>query len=410
MTLNRNETQLNIVVDQNDAVQQFEVVVAVVRNDIVQTNNVAGAGDQNDTVAHVDGASVGVQNDVVQQAEPATTANQNGVVQQSDSATTNMAEGQNAELIEPSGDDSNRVRGGEVLSLEGYARVAAQPFAAKRDWFVTEATRKSGVVYINSLALVELFMYAVTWVEHVQYNENLVNPLMRPMVSSGMSFMAKRWVATLQRYCECIALLMGSSNLPPRSFNFYRVISIGSSNSVWEKLMSSSVNEDVRIMVRRNSTDLGEPLGVVLSASTSVWLPISQRVFEFLMSERTRKDWDLQMNGETLYEVVCIPMAQARGNSIFVFRVGNNGGGDDNGDSLILQEIWNDATSSLLVYTTVDIPMMGLAMSGGDSSFVPILPSGFGIFPDGYNGGGDDGGNGAGLVLAVVVVEKDGVL
>ncbi|CAN1332503.1 hypothetical protein LINPERPRIM_LOCUS35737 [Linum perenne] len=41
---------------------------------------------------------------------------------------------------------------------------------------------------------------------------------MRPMVSSGMSFMAKRWVATLQRYCECIALLMASSNLPPRSF------------------------------------------------------------------------------------------------------------------------------------------------------------------------------------------------
>ncbi|CAN1332506.1 Homeobox-leucine zipper protein HDG7 [Linum perenne] len=40
--------------------------------------------------------------------------------------------------------------------------------------------------------------------------------------------------------------------------------------------------------------------------------------------------------------------------------------------------------------------MMGLAMSGGDSSFVPILPSGFGIFPDGYNGGGDDGGNGGG--------------
>ncbi|CAN1332505.1 Homeobox-leucine zipper protein HDG7 [Linum perenne] len=158
--------------------------------------------------------------------------------------------------------------------------------------------------------------------------------------------------------------------------------------------MSSSVNEDVRIMVRRNSTDLGEPLGVVLSASTSVWLPISQRVFEFLMSERTRKDWDLQMNGETLYEVVCIPMAQARGN--------NNGGGDDNGDSLILQEIWNDATSSLLVYTTVDIPMMGLAMSGGDSSFVPILPSGFGIFPDGYNGGGDDGGNGFQILVSTV--------
>ncbi|CAN1265917.1 Homeobox-leucine zipper protein HDG7 [Linum perenne] len=134
-------------------------------------------------------------------------------------------------------------------------------------------------------------------------------------------------------------------------------------------------------MARRNSTDLGEPLGVTLSASTSVWLPVSRRrVFEFLMSERTRKDWDLQMNGETLHDVIRIPMAHARGNS--------NGGGDDNRDSLILQEMWNDTNSSLLVYATVDIPVMELAMSGADSSFIALLPSGFAIFPDGYNGGG----------------------
>ncbi|CAN1177192.1 Homeobox-leucine zipper protein HDG7 [Linum perenne] len=87
-------------------------------------------------------------------------------------------------------------------------------------------------------------------------------------------------------------------------------------------------------------------------------------------------------------------MAQARGSCLSLLR--NNDGGDDNGDSLILQEMWNDATSSLLVYVTVDIPMMELAMSEGDSSFVALLPSGFTIFPNGYNGGGDDEDNGAG--------------
>ncbi|CAN1265915.1 Homeobox-leucine zipper protein HDG7 [Linum perenne] len=260
----------------------------------------------------------------------------------------------------------------------------------------------------------------VTWVEHVQYEETSINPLMRPMVSSGIGFGAKRWVATLQRYCECITLLMASSRLPQdpsitmdgkKSLmklsqkmvnSFYRGISIGSSNSVWEKLTSLSVDKDVRIMARRNSTDLGEPLGVTLSASTSVWLPVSRRrVFEFLMSERTRKDWDLQMNGETLHDVIRIPMAHARGNSVSVFR--QNGGGDDNRDSLILQEMWNDTNSSLLVYATVDIPVMELAMSGADSSFIALLPSGFAIFPDGYNGGGDDGGNGAsrGCIMTV---------
>ncbi|CAN1265908.1 Homeobox-leucine zipper protein HDG1 [Linum perenne] len=55
----------------------------------------------------------------------------------------------------------NSLGGGEVLSLEEYAHVAAPSFAAKRDGFVTEATRASGVVYINSLALVELLMDVV---------------------------------------------------------------------------------------------------------------------------------------------------------------------------------------------------------------------------------------------------------
>ncbi|CAN1254270.1 Homeobox-leucine zipper protein HDG7 [Linum perenne] len=106
------------------------------------------------------------------------------------------------------------------------------------------------------------------------------------------------------------------------------------------------------------------------------------------------------MNGETLYEIVRIPMAMAPGNSIYVLRVGeNNFGGNDNGDSLILQEMWNDTTSSLLVYSTVDMLMIELTMSGGESSFVILLPSGFAIFPDGYNGGGGDGGNGVGTSI-----------
>ncbi|CAN1177170.1 Homeobox-leucine zipper protein ROC4 [Linum perenne] len=99
---------------------------------------------------------------------------------------------------------------------------------------------------------------------------------MRPMDSSGIGFGAKRWVATLQRYCECITLLMASSRLPQDPSrvitmdgkmslmklsqkmvnSFYRGIFVGSSNSVWEKLTSLSINKDARIMARRNSTIL----------------------------------------------------------------------------------------------------------------------------------------------------------
>ncbi|CAN1265907.1 Homeobox-leucine zipper protein HDG1 [Linum perenne] len=416
----------------------------------------------------------------------------------------------------------NSLGGGEVLSLEEYAHVAAPSFAAKRDGFVTEATRASGVVYINSLALVELLMDVdrwmeafaglvasgikldtlssdgllmvcnklimyikaefqpisplilvratkfirscekemdsvwsvvdiyvdanegsssnsdpaslrlpsgciindlnngcskVTWVEHVQYDESLVYPMMRPMVRLGMGFGAGRWIATIQRYCECVALFLASSNMPQDPLmitmggkkslmklsqkmvnNFYRGISIGSSNSAWEKLSLGSVGENVMIMSRKNSTDPEEAVGIVLSASTSLWLPVSRRrVFEFLMREDTRKDWDFLINGGSLEEIFRIPKAHTCGNFVSIFRNAQNGYSDHNGTSYILQETWNDATSSLLVYAVVDAPILELAMGGGDSSFAALFPLGFTIFPDGNGGRGDGASTSTGI-------------
>ncbi|CAN1248805.1 Homeobox-leucine zipper protein ANTHOCYANINLESS 2, partial [Linum perenne] len=165
----------------------------------------------------------------------------------------------------------------------------------------------------------------VKWVEHVQYNESLVHPMMRPMVRLGMGFGAKRWIATLQRYCECVVLLLDSSSMPQDSSvsmtgknslmklsqkmvnNFYRGISIALSNSVWEKLSPASLGEDIRIMSRKNLTNPEEAMGIVLSASTSLWLPVlRRRVFEFLMREDIRKDWDFLINGWSLEEIVRI--------------------------------------------------------------------------------------------------------
>lgn len=52
---------------------------------------------------------------------------------------------------------------------------------------------------------------------------------------------------------------------------------------------------------------------------------------------------------------------------------------------LILQETCIDAAGSLVVYAPVDIPAMHVVMSGGDSAYVALLPSGFAIVPDGQN-------------------------
>jgi hypothetical protein len=45
----------------------------------------------------------------------------------------------------------------------------------------------------------------------------------------------------------------------------------------WNKLNAGNVDEDVRVMTRKSVDDPGEPPCIVLSATTSVWLPISLR-------------------------------------------------------------------------------------------------------------------------------------
>lgn len=44
--------------------------------------------------------------------------------------------------------------------------------------------------------------------EHSEYDESAVHQLYRSVLSSGLAFGARRWVATLQRYCECMSILM----------------------------------------------------------------------------------------------------------------------------------------------------------------------------------------------------------
>lgn len=56
---------------------------------------------------------------------------------------------------------------------------------------------------------------------------------------------------------------------------------------------------------------------------------------------------------------------------------------------LILQESCIDASGSLVVYCPVDLPAVNIAMSGEDPSYIPLLPSGFTISPDGRADHGD---------------------
>ncbi|CAL9147847.1 homeobox-leucine zipper protein ROC5-like [Musa acuminata AAA Group] len=240
----------------------------------------------------------------------------------------------------------------------------------------------------------------VTWVEHAEYEEDQVHQLYRPLLRSGLAFGAGRWVATLQRQCEGLAILMSSAitardetetitasgrrsmlKLAQRMTNAFCAGVCTSSAQEWSKLATENVGEEVRVMTRMSVNEPGEPAGVVLSAATSVWIPVSPtRLFDFLREASFRSKWDILSNGGPMYEMAHIAKGQDAGNAVSLLRA--SAASSNQTSMLILQETCTDASGAMVVYAPVDIPAMHLVMSGGDSAYVALLPSGFAILPD----------------------------
>ncbi|EEE61524.1 hypothetical protein OsJ_15826 [Oryza sativa Japonica Group] len=266
--------------------------------------------------------------------------------------------------------------------------------------------------------------FMVTWVEHTEYDEASVHPLYRPLLRSGLALGAGRWIATLQRQCECLALLMSSIALPEndssaihpegkRSMlklarrmtdNFCAGVSTSSTRE-WSKLvgLTGNIGEDVHVMARKSVDEPGTPPGVVLSAATSVWMPVMpERLFNFLHNKGLRAEWDILSNGGPMQEVTSIAKGQQNGNTVCLLKASPTK--DKQNSMLILQETCADASGSMVVYAPVDIPAMHLVMSGGDSSCVALLPSGFAILPAGPSIGADHKMGGSLLTVAFQIL------
>ncbi|KAG0494538.1 hypothetical protein HPP92_005532 [Vanilla planifolia] len=248
----------------------------------------------------------------------------------------------------------------------------------------------------------------VVWVEHMEVEEkNPIHQLYQDLADSGIAFGAQRWVATLQRICERIACQMGNGNSPrdlggviptaegKRSMMklSQRMVSnfcatLGSSTGHRWTAPAGLNDVGVRVTVHKCS-DPGQPNGVFLSAATSVWLPLSpQAVFSFFRDERSRVQWDVLSNGKAVQEVTRITNGQHPGNCISLLRAAMNPSYPNESNMLILQESCTDPSGSLVVYASVDLPSVNVAMSGEDPSFIPLLPSGFVVTPTGGLGRG----------------------
>lgn len=241
----------------------------------------------------------------------------------------------------------------------------------------------------------------VIWVEHMEYDDSNVHQSYRPLLRSGFGFGAQKWVATLGRQCECLAVIMSSTvpggdqavistsgrrSIAKLAHRMTRNFCAGVCATVynWEVVQIGNADE-AKLVMRKSIGNPGEPPGVVLSATSTVWMPVSvQRLFDFLRNEQTRSQWDVLSHDGPMQQMLHIAKGHDLGNSISLLRSSATSPNSNHSGMLILQETCTDVSGSLIVYAAVDIPAMNVVMGGGDSSCVVLLPSGFSIVPDCY--------------------------
>lgn len=236
----------------------------------------------------------------------------------------------------------------------------------------------------------------VTWIEHTEYDESIVHHLYRPLLRSGIAFGAQKWLSNMQRQCDLFAFVMSSaaSNVDHSAISpsgkrsivklaqrMTRSFCTGVCSTVdeWEVVQDA---DNMKLLTWKSTGNSGVPPGVILSASTTVWMPVPpQHLLDFLQNEKTRSHWDVLSQDGPMRAMLRIPKGQDLDNSICILQTSAPTDASQS-NVLILQETCGDASGSLIVHAAVPTAEMNMVMSGGDSSTVPILPSGFAIFPD----------------------------
>ncbi|GFS32320.1 hypothetical protein Acr_00g0021990 [Actinidia rufa] len=205
----------------------------------------------------------------------------------------------------------------------------------------------------------------ITWVEHVQVNDKaLTHRICRDFVFRGLAYGAERWLLSLQRMGERFACEMvgnatgqdlGGGKRSIMNLTHRMVKNLCASLTMKRKLdipqLSELNNSGIRVSMF-NSMGQGQPQGLIVNATISLWLPHPyQVVFDFLRDEKLR------------YQ----PLIAW-----------------ENNNTLVLQESCIDPLGAIITHAPITIKCLDMALSGADSSTIPILPSGFIISGDGH--------------------------
>ncbi|KAK4723937.1 hypothetical protein R3W88_026716 [Solanum pinnatisectum] len=190
----------------------------------------------------------------------------------------------------------------------------------------------------------------VIWIEHMQYNENHVHHLYRPLVKTGLVFGAQRWIANLQRQSEFLRVI--KSFVDPTSIRML-------DQSMTHKFCAAVL--DAKLMMRTSIGDHSEPIGIVLCATKTIRLPMKQQhSFDFFINNKMRSQWDVLSSNGPIQELVRVSKDQNLESSIYLLR----------------------ADFSFSVCKTINSQDINMVMNEGDSSFVGLLPNGISIVQD----------------------------
>ncbi|GFP82392.1 homeobox-leucine zipper protein roc8 [Phtheirospermum japonicum] len=240
----------------------------------------------------------------------------------------------------------------------------------------------------------------VTWVEHIQVDDkSLTHRLYRDLVRTCQAYGAKRWITTLQRMCERFAFSMGLITTPKHELEGVIASAGGQRNlmklshrmvktfcealSMSDKLdfphLSEFENSGVRVSFRK-SNEPGQLDGFVVTAATSIWLPLlKENLFEFLKDEKNRAQWDVLSSGNPANAIAHISTGTNPGNCISIIQPFV----PKETKMLMLQESSIDSLGALLIYAPMDLSDIISVVNGEETMKIAILPSGYVISGDG---------------------------
>ncbi|KAI8016727.1 Homeobox-leucine zipper protein HDG11 [Camellia lanceoleosa] len=239
----------------------------------------------------------------------------------------------------------------------------------------------------------------ITWVEHVEVDDKVVtHRLYTDFICRGLAYGADRWLLTLQRMCQRFAFQsLPTPLLDPVIYSAegknsimnltHRMVKNLCANLTMEHnqldiphLSEVNNNGGFRVSFRKNTGLIGQSDGFIVTAATSLWLPLSsQALFGFFRDEKMRALWTCS-NGNPSQEIASISYGNHPENRISVLQplipCDNN--------MLVVQETCIDPLGTIVAYAPIDLKCLDMAASGVDSSHIPILPSGIIISSDGH--------------------------